>query len=79
MQSSPIGSKPWWGREPKSVAMYFAIEALSPYIAHLHIALRLLVDILGGALLYIICAWLFGLGVLKEVYRLLRSSLAKSE
>ena len=62
-----------------AVAMYFAIEALNPYIAHLHIALRLLVDILGGALLYIICAWLFGLGVLKEVYRLLRSSLAKSE
>ena len=62
-----------------AVAMYFAIEVLNPYIAHLHIALRLLVDIFGGALLYILSAWLFGLSVLKEVYTLLRSFLTKSE
>ena len=62
-----------------AVAMYLALEVLNPYVEHLHIALRLLVDTLGGALLYILLAWLLRLAQLKEVWRLLGSMLAKSE
>jgi hypothetical protein len=59
--------------------MFGALYLIAPYIANLHIALRLATMIgLGGAI-YLLMAWIFRLRALHEGIAILRGMLAKSE
>ena len=61
-----------------SVAMYFAIMFMSPYIADMGVALRLVCEILIGGVVYLLLAHILRLKALREGVQLLRSMLAKS-
>ena len=61
-----------------SVAMYFAIDLMIPYIIELGVALRLLCEILVGGVVYLLLAHILRLKALREGVQLLRSMLAKS-
>lgn len=62
-----------------AVVMYLAIDLMQPLLINLSVALRLVVDILCGALLYIGIAALLRLKPLKEGWTLLGSMFVRSE
>lgn len=61
-----------------AVVMFGALYMLQPYIATLHIALRLIIDITAGATLYIGLGWMLRLGALKETITLIKSLLKRN-
>ena len=58
--------------------MFGALYMLQPYIATLHIALRLIIDITAGATLYIGLGWMLRLGALKETITLIKSLIKRN-
>lgn len=61
-----------------AVVMFGALYMLQPYIATLHIALRLIIDITAGATLYIGLGWMLRLGALKETITLIKSLIKRN-
>lgn len=61
-----------------AVVMFGALYMLQPFIATLHIALRLIIDITAGATLYIGLGWMLRLGALKETITLIKSLLKRN-
>lgn len=62
-----------------SVVMYLTIELSAPLLSGLGVALRLVVDICGGALIYLSVAAILRLKAMKECWALLSSIATKSE